>query len=621
MCGIVGVAGVEPADVQAMARAREALAHRGPDSNGCWLSDDCRIAFGHCRLAIIDLSPGGHQPMADGTGDLRIVLNGEIYNYRELRRELEGFGFTFRSQSDTEVLLASYRQWGTDCLARLNGMFAFGLYDARRRSLFLARDRAGEKPLFYSDRAGTFAFASELKALMQLPLVGRSLDTESLQYYLTYGYVPLDRCILRGVHKLPAAHALTYDVDEGAIRRWRYWTLPEPPSNPASEPELRAELEHLLEDSVRRQLIADVPVGVLLSGGIDSGLIAATAARISSRPVRTFTVSFPGHGSYDEGPIARRLASHFGTEHMDLPAQDASVDLLPLLARQYDEPIADSSMIPTFLVSRLIRQHATVALSGDGGDELFGGYPHYSMLIRQRAIRSAIPRPLRALGGAAAAHLLPVGLKGRNHLIGLSGDTSRSVAHINVYFDATARRRLLRPVLASGVAEVCPESYKRALTSQRYSVLRQATETDFHSTMVDAYLVKVDRASMLNALEVPAPWLDYRLVEFAFGRVPDSLRATGDERKILPRRLAAQLYPPEVDLHRKQGFSIPLSEWLKGEWGRYVERVVLESDPTLFDRRVIARLAATRRQGFANSQRLFALTMFELWRREYGIRA
>ena len=388
---------------------RDTMAHRGPDDVGIWQTPDGRVTLAHRRLAIIDLSPGGHQPMVDENGELCIVFNGEVYNYREVRHELEQAGFQFKTGSDTEVILKAYRAWGVECLARLNGMFAFGLYDRGRQRLFLARDRAGEKPLFYAHFAGRFMFASELKALMADPTFPRELDLTSLQYYLAYGYVPGELCILKGVQKLGQGQALLYDLTTDKIQRWHYWELPPPGSTAGTSLEdLESELESLLLDSVRLRMIADVPVGILLSGGVDSSLITAMAARVSSKPVKTFTISFPGHGAYDEGPYARMVADHFGTEHIELVAEPASVKLLPDLARQYDEPMADSSMVPTYLVSRLVRQHATVALGGDGGDELFGGYPHYSWIQQQEQVRQSIPKFLRAAVGYAAAAWMPV---------------------------------------------------------------------------------------------------------------------------------------------------------------------------------------------------------------------
>lgn len=558
--------------------------------------------------------------MTDQGGRFWITFNGEIYNYRDLRKELEARGHLFRSESDTEVILEAYRAWGTECVARLNGMFAFALYDTGSRRLFLARDRAGEKPMFYRLDPGRFAFASELKALMADPFFPRVLNMEGVEQYLAYGYVPGDMCILDGVHKLPQGHAALYDVDAGNFRTWRYWGLPDPSTGDWESPEeLTDELERLLECSVRRQLVADVPVGILLSGGMDSSLVTAIAARVSPKQVATFTISFPGHAEFDEGPHARQVAAHFGTRHTELAADPSDVRLLPELARQFDEPMADSAMVPTYLVSRMIRRHATVALSGDGGDELFAGYPHYSWLQREERVRRFIPGSLRRRVGLLGEHL-PIGFRGRNHLIGFARDLSWSIAHVNMYFDLDTRRRLISPYLANGwEPDAAPEEYRSGACASTHSPLRRITEADFRTTLVDAYLVKVDRASMLASLEVRAPFLDHRIIEFAFGKVPDSLRATATDRKILLRNLAKRLLPPDFDFRRKQGFTMPLTAWFKGEWGRYAESVLLTADPGVFDRRAIWELIAGQRKGYANTQRLFALTMFELWRREYRV--
>jgi asparagine synthase (glutamine-hydrolysing) len=620
MCGIVGLAScISNHDPKQLAKIRDTMRHRGPDDAGVWFSDDGHVGLAHRRLSIIDLSTAGHQPMEDMSGKLCITFNGEIYNYQDLRRELEARGHQFRSASDTEVILEAYRAWGTNCLRHFNGMFAFCLYDAEKQSLFLARDRAGEKPLFYWHIPGKFVFASELKAIMADSAFPRQLDLQSLNYYLAYGYVPGNLCIFKGVYKLPQGHALLYNLRTQELFVWRYWQLPEPhPDARASADDLITELERLLLDSVRLRLIADVPVGILLSGGIDSSLVTAMAARVSTKPVKTFTISFPGHGAYDEGPYARLVAQHFGTQHTELAAEPATVELLPMLARQYDEPMADSSMIPTYLVSRLIRNHATVALGGDGGDELFGGYPHHSWIQQQERIRRFIPRPIRQAIGNTVVNMVPVGVKGRNYIIGLMCDLSRSLAQPNVYFDAATRRRLLAP-LGLTVREPAPESYKMDLCDKAQTPVQQATFLDFSTYLVDDILVKVDRASMLASLEVRAPWLDHRIIELAFGRVPDALRATETERKVLPRRLAERLLPPGLDLTRKQGFSIPLQAWFKDEWGKYFDQVLNEVDPALFNRQFINGLLTGQRLGLANTPRLFALTMFELWRREYRV--
>jgi asparagine synthase (glutamine-hydrolysing) len=618
MCGIVGRVSSEPAGDPALLPAmRDALAHRGPDDAGVWWSADGRVGLAHRRLAILDLSPAGHQPMSDGSGTVWVVFNGEIYNFQELRQELEAAGVRFRSGSDTEVLVEAYRAWGVDCLTRLNGMFAFALYDSRERLLFAARDRAGEKPFYYRLSGDGLAFASELKALLADPALPRQVDEEALEFYLARGYVPGHLCLVRGVRKLPAAHALTYRPDSGRLDVWRYWDVPAFAPAPVEEDDLVNELERLLADSVRRQLVADVPVAILLSGGLDSSLVTALAARGSGRPVKTFTITFPGHGGYDEAPYARAVARHFGTDHTELAAEPADVELLPELARQYDEPLADSSLVPTFLVSRLIRRHATVALGGDGGDELFGGYVHYRTLQRQRL--RWLPRPLRHLL-AGAADRLPLGLPGRNYLLTTALNRAERFSRVTSFFDARNRRRLLAPAAAGGARfDGAPEKSLEALWQDADSMLRNGTTLDFRLHLPDDILTKVDRASMLVALEVRAPWLDYRIIELAFGRVPDHLRATPACGKVLTRRLAARLLPAGLDLERKQGFSLPLAAWLGGVWGSFVEGVLREADAHLFDRRMIERLLRGQRRGYSHAPRLFALTMFELWRRHYRV--
>ncbi len=615
MCGICGIvrndgSPVEEGVLRSMIRT---LQHRGPDDEGLWCTPDRRVGLAHRRLAIIDLSPAGHQPMKDESGRLWISFNGEIYNFQALRAELEQLGHSFRTATDTEVILEAYRRWDVDCVKKLNGMFAFALFDVDRDRLFIARDRAGEKPMFYCHRNRRFEFASELKALMRDPEFRPVVNRFALNQYLAFGYIPGDSCILEGVHKLRQGSALTYDLRNDSLAVWTYWSLPQPVNGQAApEEELLEEFEHLLQDSVRLRMIADVPVGIMLSGGVDSSLVTAMAARVTSKP-RTFNISFPGHGTFDEAPYARMVAKHFGTEHVELAAQPATVDLLPQLARQYDEPMADSSMVPTYLVSRLIRRDATVALGGDGGDELFGGYLHYDWVHRQDIIRRMLPTPLRLLT-SAVGRALPMGVRGRNYLVGTGRDIDWSIAHANVFFDVESRRRLLAP---SGITvDESPELSKAVLSIGRTPVQRSMA-MDFRSYLVDDILVKVDRASMLTSLEVRAPLLDPRIIEFAYGRVPDHLRAWKGERKVLLRKLAKKLLPPELDIKRKQGFSIPLHKWFDGDWGRYMRNILAEAHPSLFDPNSIRSLIAGQERGLVNTHRIFALTMFELWRREY----
>jgi asparagine synthase (glutamine-hydrolysing) len=615
MCGIIGVASRSPVTNPAWLDAgRDAMQHRGPDDSGSWWSANRTVGLAQRRLAIIDLSPGGHQPMQDEAGSLTIVFNGEIYNYLELRSLLMSKGHRFRTQSDTEVILAAYREWGTDCLAHLNGMFAIALYDERSNVLLLARDRAGEKPLFYSVTDGELRFSSELKGLLADATFDRTIDPAALDCYLTMGYIPGEQCILRKARKLPPAHAMTYDLGSGKMTTWRYWKLPPPPEVDLADDEaLVDELERLLEDSVRRQMIADVPVGVLLSGGVDSSLVTAMAARTSSR-VKTFTVGFQGNVKYDEADYARAVAAHFNTEHIELQAGDVGPDILGLLARQYDEPIADSSMIPTFLVSQLVRQHCTVALGGDGGDELFGGYEQHRRILVLRSRFQMIPLSIRKRMAAAGNAALPTGFRGRNYINALGVDFATELPFVASHYNATERRALLGRDWHTVAEEI-----RNARVPEVSELLQRDTRMDFENYLPEDILVKVDRASMLASLEMRAPLLDFRIVEFAFGKVPSRLKASLTERKILLKRLCKRVLPANFDADRKRGFSIPLPDWLRGgPWRDFVTDVLLDPKCT-FDRAAVRTLIEGHGRIRDNGARLFGLTLFELWRRAYKI--
>ena len=620
MCGIVGIAALSAINLDQrkwLAVGSDAMMHRGPDDVGEWWSDDRRVGLAHRRLSIVDLSPLGHQPMHLVSSGLSVVFNGEIYNFTDLRHQLEQLGHAFRSHSDTEVLLACYAQWGTDCLSRLNGMFAFAIYDARKRQVFLARDRAGEKPLFYHHHGNTLHFASELKALMVNPALSRTIDPEALDCYLAMGFVPGDRCILKGYSKLPPAHCMLFDLHQGSTKVWRYWQLPEFDANSgvADENALLDELETLLEDAVSRQMVADVPVGILLSGGIVSSLVTAMAVRRSSQ-VRTFSVGFPGHGKLDETPHARLIANHFGTTHIELVAEPTTADLLPVLAREFDEPMVDSSMFPTWLVSHLVRQHCTVALGGDGGDELFGGYSHYSRLLWMQQRLKWMPVGLRRFIAATAERGLPAGIKGRNYLQGLDVDLNQGLPLIASHFDITTRRHLFKERIDHPFVA---EALRAQRVPQQPDLLQRATRMDFENYLAEDILVKVDRASMLNSLELRAPLLDYRLIEFAFQKVPPHLKATVKDKKILLKLLAERVLPPEFDKQRKQGFSIPMSEWLKEGPFRGLFWDTLTSTGGLFDQAAVMGLLKGQDRGRSNGERLFALVQLELWRREYNV--
>lgn len=555
MCGIAGfwarTAGPLDAAAVWLQSALSDLRHRGPDDAGTWADEGTGVLLGHTRLAIIDVSPLGHQPMTADDGAAVIAFNGEIYNYRTLRRELEERGCAFRSGSDTEVLLNGYRCWGRDILDRLVGMFAFAIWDRRAHTLLLARDRAGEKPLYYAAGPWGVAFASEVAPLTRLPDVDLRIDPQAVALYLQYQYVPSPYSIYRGIRKLPPAHAMT--IGSGAMRQWRYWD----PVPFATSPRLAIglddavdELERLLREAVRGQMIADVPLGAFLSGGIDSSAVVSMMTEVSARPIRTFTIGFDVP-HFDESRSAGEVAGYLGTDHTVeyLTEQDAAA-LIPSMPEMYGEPFADSSALPTHLVSRVARKHVTVSLSGDGGDEALGGYTRYDEL--EKILRlSHLPRPLPALG-RRVCRLLPGRPARVAELIGVEArELFRS--RVGVFSSADVRTM-------TGAVPVL-EEYERAWAATTRTPPRQrAMLADLLTYLPEAILVKVDRAAMNISLETRAPLLDHRLLEFTL-RLPPHLTV----RKRLLKRLVYRRIPRSIVDRPKQGFGVPLGQWFRGE--------------------------------------------------------
>jgi len=623
MCGIAGTVRFRgTVDRDLLVRQRDTMLHRGPDSSGVWFSDDGRVGMAHRRLAIVDLTPAGHQPMVDPITGSVITFNGEIYNFRELREKLETRGHTFRTQSDTEVILAAYREWGAACVNELGGMFAFALYDQRLQRVLLARDRAGEKPLFFRHSDEQFAFASEAKALLADPTCPRRVRAQSINEYLAYGYVTGVHTMFADIHRVAPGHHLLVDLQTGKVENQQYWSLPHTSASASSaDPgELLDELHERLRTAVRRQLMADVPVGVLLSGGVDSSLVTAIAAEVSPSRLRTFTARFPGHHGFDEGPYAKMVADHLGTEHIELEATAADADLLLRLVAQFDDPIADSSMIPTFLVSQEIRRHATVALGGDGGDELFGGYFRYPLHLRNDRLRRKLPAGVRRALLNPLSKIVPEGMPGRGTLSSLAGNLDTSLSAAGRMFRDDERRSLSQHIhVMDSEALRTPERIRENGMRDYGSIVQRATALDFSSYMVDDVLVKVDRASMLTSLEVRAPFLDHTVIEFAFGSLPDALRATEVDRKVILRRLGERILPPALDLKRKQGFSIPIDSWMRGEWKPLVDDIAADTGSSIVDTKAMRDYLDLLSRGRSVGGRLFSLTVLKLWERHYSI--
>lgn len=614
MCGIIGLVAAQDNTKEVFLASRDRLRHRGPDDEGYWASEKSNVLLGHRRLSILDLSDSGHQPMVSRCGRYVIVFNGEVYNYLELRDELEEKGHGFTGTSDTEVVLAAYAEWGDACLSRFNGMFAMAVYDRGRAGvpagLFLARDRAGKKPLYYAHRDNTLAFASELKAI-PAPYRG-GLDLNALNFYLALGYVPGSLCIAEGVNKLPPGHCALYRMDTGELKTWRWWSLPAlAPVSPIDVESLTDEAETLLHDAVRIRLRSDVPVGVLLSGGLDSSLVVASAVKASAQTIKTFTMGLPG-SNLDETSYAGIVARHFATDHHILEVPEPSLTVLDEIAPFIDEPIADSSLIPAYMVSKLTAQHVKVALGGDGGDELFGGYGNYTAALADQARFGWLPDGVFRLG-AVIAGLIPPGIPGRNRISALRGGPLQSLVWSNPYFDAAARRRILSPdaVAALGDDLIAPERFIMDLFLTGRDPVDCMTRTHFGGVLPDDYLVKIDRVSMSVSLEMRCPLLDKRLVEFAFGSLPSEWKVLGTESRRLQRRLGRRMLPPELDIDRKQGFSIPLDDWLRGaDRGRLDG---LDSRlPGWINRKEVNDLTAGHQRGRTNGSRLFALMMLDI---------
>ena len=588
MCGIAGFFGAgDSADLQRMTRR---LTHRGPDAEGFFEKPDAGVFLGHRRLSIIDLACGA-QPMVSADGAITIVFNGEIYNHAELRSELLAKGHIFATDhSDTEVLLHAWREWGEGMLSRLNGMWAFAIYDSRTRRLFLARDRFGKKPLYYFHRSGTFAFASELTSLLEHPLAPRNQSEIARVKFLAHALIPAPHSAIEGIYKLPAAHHLTLAMDGGSPRIARYWryTL-EPEESQKSESALASELLEILTRATRRRLVADVPLGIFLSGGLDSSTIAALAARdVQDRTLQTFTIGFQ-EPSFDESAFAAHVAGFLKTDHhTETLSLEAALESMPGIFDLLDEPQGDGSLLPTWLLCRFARRHVTVALSGDGGDELFAGYDPFRALRLAGLYSRLVPRPLHSALRLLAARF--------------------PVSHANISLDFKIKRtlrgldhpaRLWNPVWLGALepSELARLTDSRFSVEEIYSEAIDAWEScsgtnpvdrtlQFYTEIYlqDGILAKADRASMMNSLEVRSPFLDIEVADFA-RRLPHHYKLRGKTTKYLLKRAVEGLLPNEIIYRSKKGFGTPVGSWLRSG------RIAPEANSSLLREKLSAHLA------------------------------
>src|SRR5262245_11790396 len=626
MCGIVGIVERDPGKpVEAgdLARMVQMLHHRGPDEEGSVTLPG--VGLGMRRLAIVDLA-GGQQPILNETGDIKIVANGEIYNFRELQQELEAHGHRFHSRnSDIEVLVHAYEQWGEDFLVRLRGMFALAIWDGRTRTLIAARDRAGEKPLYWTQTPQGLLLASEVKALLVRPEVSRELDPVALDQFLTYEYVIAPRTMLKGVHKVPPAHFLKYRDGQATVHR--YWDAAGVALRDWSDADAAEALRSALKTSVDRQLMADVPLGAFLSGGIDSSSIVALMSASASLPVNTFSIGF-SDGSYNELPYAREVAGLFKTNHRERQASPDLGDMFDRLVIHLDEPFADVSLFPTFSVSELAREHVKCVLSGDGGDELFGGYDAYQAQALASKLGWMGDALMPALAGVASA-LPPTGKKKGlvNKVKRFSAGATTAPSDLGhyrwmVYLGARDKTRLYDPGLrdALGSNDVYAPVREALGRFSPDDVLNRQLYADLSLYLADDILVKVDRMSMATSLETRAPFLDADVMELAFS-MPGHLKIRNGERKWVLKRAMKDVLPDRILTRKKEGFSIPMKNWLRREL-QPLMRSLLSPERTvrrgLFEPAEVTRMIDSHVAGRENhAHTLFPLMVLERWCEEH----
>lgn len=620
MCGIAGeLHWTARADMQAVNAMVSGIAHRGPDDHGLWASPNGVCALGHARLSIVDLSPAGHQPMLDPLTGNAIVFNGEIYNFQFLRKDCEAAGDVFQSHTDTEVILALYRRHGVGCLKFLRGMFALAIWDEQRQQLFMARDRVGKKPLNYALTPTGLVFCSELQPLSRYPGVDTGMDLEALELYLQSQFIPAPWTIYRGIRKLPPAHYATYDRNKG-LQIAPYWEVDYRDKIQISDADALDALEEKLTEAVRLRMIADVPLGALLSGGVDSSVVVALMAKLNQEPVRTFSIGFEEE-AFNELPWAQQAAERCGTRHHPEIVQGDVAHLLPKLARHYGEPYADSSAVPSFFVSATARRHVTVALNGDGGDELLGGYPRYWL-------PASVLRLSGLLGGLASPGFLTdlaprlIGAKTipqramRKLLMQYANPELRSVMMYAAFWNDEERRELL----PDSRGELLP-NWRRGWLEGAFAHADNPVERmlwyDNRTYLPGDLLVKMDIASMHCGLETRSPLLDHEVIEFC-ARLPIQFKVRNQVGKYLLKKLAERYFPVDFVHRRKMGFGIPLADWLRGPLRQTLNE-------TLLDAALMAPLSATVIQrtlrefeagGNNHESRLWALLMFGCWRRQ-----
>jgi asparagine synthase (glutamine-hydrolysing) len=590
-----------------------AMIHRGPDDEGAYVAPG--IGLGMRRLSIIDLATG-RQPVHNEDESIWVVFNGEIYNFAQLRPDLERQGHVFYTGSDTEVIVHLYEQYGESCVEKLRGMFTFAIWDQRRRQLFVARDRLGVKPLFFGEAGGRFVFGSELKVVLQDPAFDRGLNWASVSHLFAAMCTPVDESIIAGIHKLPPGHFLTASAANG-VRVRKYWDVRFEPDYDKSEEYFVARLRELLEESVRLRLISDVPLGAFLSGGIDSSAVVATMARIGSGKVKTFSIGFEDP-DFNELQYARAIARQYGTDHHELILDPDVLDIIEELPWFLDEPFGDSSAIPTYMVSKLASASVTVVLSGDGGDELFGGYDRYVVEQKERRI-DRVPSAARKMMGVVG-DLMRDGARGKNFLRHIAHDGDERYLDANVLFRRADRERVFQPDAFRQVHPHDPHAMALQFLQQANGHwLSRLQYLDIKQYLPNDILTKVDRMSMAHSIEAREPLLDHKLVEFA-ATIPPELKLKGQTTKYIFKKAMEGILPPDI-LHRpKRGFAVPLGRWFRGKLNTFVRDLLLSKtsrDRGILDPACVERVLRLNDQGRNMDLQLWTMISFELWCRKF----
>lgn len=617
MCGITGLVHfnkdkvVVPAILKNMS---DSICHRGPDDEGHYIHQN--VGLGFRRLSIIDLSTG-HQPLSNQNDSIFIVFNGEIYNYQEQRDKLKQKGYSFKTTTDTEVILHLYQEYGVNCLQYLRGMFAFAIWDNNKEQMFCARDRFGIKPFYYYTNKEKFVFGSEIKAILKSDDIDKTISIDALDSYFAFGYITSDLSIYKNIKKLQPAHYLLLSIkDKPTIEIKRYWEIHFDPDYSKSENGWQDEIEECFSETVKLHMISDVPLGAFLSGGIDSSSVVAMMGRNSDRPVKTFSIGFKEQ-KFNELKYAREIADKYGCEHHEQIVEPESVNLLSLLVNAYDEPFADASAIPTYYVSKLARQFVTVALSGDGGDELFAGYTGYTKFKKIKSF------PLNFNGSFVNKmiwgnihNLIPQSIKGKGLMYFLSQHKEYAFAY-QTSWTQEERKELINNQNAQ-TTNIATELFKEAILRNKnnYDFITNLQYLDMKTYMVDDILTKVDRASMMNSLEVRVPMLDHKFAELSF-KIPWNLKLKGNKTKYILKKSMENYLPENILNHPKQGFGVPLSLWFKGDLKEFVNDTLLSQNPLLskyLDKNYVKKIVLEDRKGRRDfNSKIWSLIVFEEW--------